>query len=164
MEDFLRLWRLARDSFSSSSCSTSRISSPTPSSGLIARPSRNNFTPKTANSTAAARCVKRSGMRVGTAWPRTAERTVMTISAENAAEKTTRRGWRMAISAATRNVLSPISEKMIIIKESMKEWKGWMTPPASPSSMSPESDIFCCGLVSSGSPFEAEGGSGCGIS
>jgi hypothetical protein len=30
------------------------------------------------------------------------------------------RGWRMAISAATRKVLSPISEKMIIERERKK--------------------------------------------
>ena len=33
----------------------------------------------------------------------------------------------MAISAATRNVLSPISEKMIIVNESIKECMGEMT-------------------------------------
>lgn len=41
----------------------------------------------------------------------------------------------MAISAATRNVLSPISEKMIIVRERMKEWNGWMMPALSSSFM-----------------------------
>ena len=108
-------------SFSSSSCSTSRISSPTPSFGLIARPSLISLKPKTRNKAAAAKCVKRSERRAGTACPRTAESTVITMSAEKAAEKTSSRGSRMAINAATRNVLSPISEKIIIVNASMKE-------------------------------------------
>lgn len=49
------------------------------------------------------------------------------MSAENAAVKTTNLGWRMAMSAATRNVLSPISEKRIMVKESRRECIGWMT-------------------------------------
>lgn len=56
-------------------------------------------------------------MSVGTAWPRTAERTVMTRSAERAAEKTRRRSCFMAMRAAIRKVLSPISEKRIIVRE-----------------------------------------------
>jgi hypothetical protein len=51
----------------------------------------------------------------------TAERIVMTIRAEKAAEKTRRRGCRIAMRAATRNVLSQISEKMIIVKDRMNE-------------------------------------------
>lgn len=47
------------------------------------------------------------------------------MSAENAAENTTRREWRIAMRAAMRKVLSPISEKMIIVKERINEWNGW---------------------------------------
>jgi hypothetical protein len=54
-------------SFSSSSCSTSRISSPTPSSGLIASPSLINLIPKPRNNAAAAKWVKRSFNSEGTA-------------------------------------------------------------------------------------------------
>lgn len=111
-------------SFSSSSCSTSRISSPTPSLGLMARPSLISLKPKTRNSAAAAKCVNLSDSKAGTAWPSTADRTVMTMSAEKAAEKTSSRGCRIAIRAATKKVLSPISENMIMVNERMKEWKG----------------------------------------
>lgn len=48
----------------------------------------------------------------------------MAMRAIKAAEKTTILGWRMAISAATRKVLSPISEKRIMVSERTKEWKG----------------------------------------
>lgn len=102
-------------------------------------------------------------MRVGTAWPKTADRTVMTMSAEKAAEKTRIRGCRIAISAATRKVLSPISEKMIMVRESTKEWNGWITPPASGSS-DVGLPVPVLGVVSSGLVFSDEGGIGCGIS
>lgn len=74
----------------------------------------------------------------------------------------------MAIKAATRKVLSPISEKRIIVKDRTKEWKGWMTPPASSSGML-EVGAFVFGVVSSGSDFESESGTGwgrssCGVS
>lgn len=46
------------------------------------------------------------------------------MRAERAAEKTTRRSWRIAIRAATRKVLSPISEKRIMVIDRTKEWKG----------------------------------------
>ena len=63
---------------------------------------------------------------MGTAWPRTAERMVIAMRAEKAAEKTRRRGCFIAIKAAMRKVLSPISENMIIVRESTKEWSGWI--------------------------------------
>ncbi len=105
----------ARFSFSSSSISTSCISADTPSSGLMARPSRSKRAPKIRNRTAARKVVRRLGIRVGTACPRTAERMVMAMRALRAAENTTRRSCFMAMSAATRKVLSPISEKMIMV-------------------------------------------------
>jgi hypothetical protein len=37
-----------------------------------------------------------------------------------APRKTTRRGWRMARMAEMKKVLSPISERMIVIKERMR--------------------------------------------
>ena len=48
----------------------------------------------------------------------------MAIRAVNAAEKTTSRGCFIAISAAIKKVLSPISEKMIIVNERIKAWRG----------------------------------------
>ena len=41
--------------------------------------------------------------------------------------KTTMRSWRMAMRAATRKVLSPISLKRIMVKERTREWMGEMT-------------------------------------
>ena len=49
---------------------------------------------------------------------------VIAMRAAKAAEKTTRRGCFMAIRAAMRKVLSPISENMIIERERRKEWRG----------------------------------------
>lgn len=71
----------------------------------------------------------RFGINVGTAWPRTAERIVMAIRAVKAAENTRRRGCFMAMRAAIRKVLSPISENMIIVKERRKEWRGCIKEP-----------------------------------
>jgi hypothetical protein len=94
----------------------------------------------------------------------TAERTVMTIRAEKAAEKTRRRGCRIAMRAATRKVLSPISEKMIIVKDRIKEWNGWMTPLLTSSSGVIEVGVFGLVTVSSGSLFVREPGTGWGMS
>jgi hypothetical protein len=69
----------------------------------------------------------------------------------------------MAINAATRNVLSPISENIIIVKESMNEWRGCMTPPASSPGRF-EAGVFGLGVVSRGSFLGSESGLGCGIS
>lgn len=52
---------------------------------------------------------------------------VIRIRAVKAAEKTRRRGCFIAINAAMRKVLSPTSEKMIMVKERRKEWRGWMS-------------------------------------
>ena len=84
----------------------------------------------------------------------------MTMRAEKAAEKTRRRGCRIAMRAATRKVLSPISEKMIMVKERMKEWKGWITPLGSSLSnveLVPEDFL---GDVSRGSSLGRDGGTG----
>ncbi len=70
--------------------------------------------------------MKRFGISVGTAWPKTAERMVMAMRALKAAVKTNIRGCFMAMRAAIRKVLSPISENIIIVKESRNEWRGWM--------------------------------------
>src|ERR1700761_4291143 len=82
-----RLYRRISCSFSSSSISTSFISSPTPSSGDMARPSRKSLTPKTRNRIAAAKLVNRFGKSVGTAWPKRADRKVMKPKAASAAVK-----------------------------------------------------------------------------
>ena len=85
------------------------------------KPSRTILVPKTRKRIAARKFVMRFGIKVGTAWPRTAERIVIAIRAVKAAEKTRRRGCFMAINAAIRKVLSPISENIIIVKERRKE-------------------------------------------
>jgi hypothetical protein len=64
--------------------------------------------------------------------------------------------------AATRNVLSPISEKMIIVKASIKEWKGCMAPSSTSSSV--EEGVLGGELVSRGSLVEMEPGTGRGLS
>jgi len=78
--------------------------------------------------------VNRFGIRVGTACPRTADKIVIAINAEKAAEKTRSLSCFIAMRAAIRNVLSPISEKRIIVRERMYEWKGWMRPSLPSSS------------------------------
>ena len=101
-------------------------------------------------------------MRVGTAWPSTADRIVMAMSAVKAAEKTTRRGCFIAIKAAMRKVLSPISEKMIIVRERTKECNGWIMEGG------PEVSIGIDGVkglrIASGSLLGTVGGTGRGIS
>ena len=111
----------ASSSFSSSSSSTSFISSLTPASGLMVYPSLSILAPNIRNSPAARKLVRRLGMRAGTAWPKMADRTVMGARAENAAENTKRRSYFMAMRAAIRKVLSPISENRIIVKERIYE-------------------------------------------
>ena len=115
-------------SFSSSSISTSFISSLTPSSGDMFRASRSILIPKTRNRAAARKLVTDLGINVGTACPSRAERTVMTIMAEKADVKTTIRGFRIAMSAATIKVLSPISDTRIMVKDRRRECSGWITP------------------------------------
>jgi hypothetical protein len=83
------------------------------------------------------------------------------MSAEKAAVKTTVRGCRIAMSAATKKVLSPISENIIMVKDRTNEWKGCMTPAGSLSS---KSGTVCGGVVSSGSSLTEDGGTGWGIS
>jgi hypothetical protein len=60
----------------------------------------------------------------------------MVIRAENAAEKTSIRSCFIAIRAAIRNVLSPISENRIIVSERMNECNGWIRPSFSSSGLS----------------------------
>lgn len=104
----------------------------------------------------------RFGMRVGTAWPRTAERMVMAMRAVKAAENTRKRGCFMAIRAAIKNVLSPISENIIMVKERAKEWSGCIRDPVVADNEGRE-DVN--GLrISSGSFFATVGGTGGGIS
>ncbi len=62
----------------------------------------------------------------------------MAMRAAKAAEKTTRRGCFMAIRAAMRKVLSPISEKMIIDKDRRKEWRGCIREVGAEVSKVPE--------------------------
>lgn len=49
------------------------------------------------------------------------------MRAVKAAEKTSSRGCFIAINAAIRKVLSPTSEKMIMVKERRNECRGWMS-------------------------------------
>lgn len=124
------IWR-ASSSFSANSISTSFISLPTPSPDGIAYPSRNILIPKMRKSVAAAKFVYLGDISDGTAWPRTTESIVMTIMAGNEAEKTRRGECFIAMRHATRKVLSPISEKMIIVKARKNECKGWIKDAAS---------------------------------
>lgn len=55
----------------------------------------------------------------------------------------------MAIKAATRKVLSPISETRIMLMARMYEWKGWMT--AAPFESSKSSDSSEEGYLADGS-------------
>lgn len=50
-----------------------------------------------------------------------ADKTVIAMRAAKAAEKTKRRGCFIAIKAAIRKVLSPISEKTIMVSERRNE-------------------------------------------
>ena len=68
----------------------------------------------------------------------------------------------MAIRAAIRNVLSPISEKMIIARERTKECSGWMREAELPVSMGMEGVKGA--RTARGSLLEAVGGTGCGMS
>ena len=104
----------------------------------------------------------RGGCSVGSVWPRKEESTVMTQRAEKAAEKTRRGGCFMAIRQATRKVLSPISEKRIMVRERMKEWKGWMRPLASGEGTSVVVGVL--GATLRGSSLEEPGGDGWGMS
>ena len=67
----------------------------------------------------------------------------------------------MAIRAATRNVLSPISEKRIMVKERKNEWRGCISPFASVGFV-PCGELF--ESTFRGSSFEEPGGDGCGMS
>lgn len=104
----------------------------------------------------------RFGIRVGTAWPRTAERIVMAMRAVKAAEKTSRRGCFMAISAAIRKVLSPISENTIIVKERRKECRGWIKELVAVANKGIEG--LRGSLIWRGSSLDEVGGRGGGIS
>lgn len=73
---------------------------------------------------------------MGTAWPRTADKIDITIKDANAAVNTTTRGCFIAMRAAMRNVLSPISENRIMIKERVKECHGELIVPDISSSSS----------------------------
>src|SRR3954447_23478390 len=95
----------------------------------------------------------------------------MPIKALNAAVKTTRRGWRIAMRAATRNVLSPISETRIIVKEKtrecselpcsgMSELESWFNEEELEDEPEPREP---CSRAS-GSSLTMAGGLGCGIS
>ena len=102
------------------------------------------------------------GINVGTACPRTAERIVIVIKAEKAAEKTSIRSCFIAIRAAMRNVLSPTSENRIMVRERTKEWKGCIRPSVSSSGRSYLGEDFEFGFVMSRWSFWADSGRGWG--
>ena len=80
----------------------------------------------------------------------------MAMRAVKAAEKTTNLGCFIAIRAAMRNVLSPISEKMIIVRERTKECNGCMIDAGADVSIGIEG---VKGLrIASGSLLETVGG------
>jgi fructose-1,6-bisphosphatase/sedoheptulose 1,7-bisphosphatase-like protein len=71
----------------------------------------------------------------------------------------------MAMSAAIRKVLSPISENMIIDKERRKEWRGCIREAgAEVSNVLDGVKDFMISLIWSGSFLEVVGGTGWGIS
>ncbi len=86
----------------------------------------------------------------------------MAIRAVKAAEKTMNRGCFIAIKAAIKNVLSPISEKMIIARERTKECSGWMIEAELPVSIGMEGVKGA--RIARGSLLEAVAGTGCGRS
>lgn len=61
----------------------------------------------------------------------------MMTNEANAAEKTTLRGCRIAMSAAIKNVLSPNSDIMIIVNENKKECSGADVNPDGESASEP---------------------------
>ena len=86
----------------------------------------------------------------------------MQMRAENAAVKTTRRGCFIAMRAAIKKVLSPISEKIIIVRERRKEWRGWIREAGAEVRRGIEG---VKGLrISSGSLLEEPTGAGWGMS
>lgn len=86
----------------------------------------------------------------------------MAIKAVNAAEKTRRRGCFIAIRAAIKKVLSPISENIIIVRDRRKECRGWIKDPGVVFSRGRDG---VKGLrISRGSLFIVVGGEGGGIS
>lgn len=101
-------------------------------------------------------------MSVGTAWPSTAERIVIAIRAVKAAENTTSRGCFIAMRAAIRKVLSPISENMIIVRERTKECNGCMIDAG--AAVKEGKDGGKSFFIARGSLLEADSGTGCGIS
>lgn len=87
---------------------------------------------------------------------------VITIRAVKAAEKTRRRGCFIAMRAAIRKVLSPISENKIIVRERMKEWRGCINDPVVAARRGREG---VKGLrIFKGSDLDVVGGTGSGIS
>ena len=84
------------------------------------------------------------------------------MRAVKAAEKTISRGCFIAIRAAIKNVLSPISEKMIIVRERTKECNGWMREAELPVSKGMEGVKGA--RIARGSLLEAVAGIGCGRS
>ena len=84
------------------------------------------------------------------------------MRAVKAAEKTISRGCFIAIKAAIKKVLSPISEKIIIVSERTKECSGWMRVAEFPVSMGMEG-VKGARMVR-GSLLEAVAGTGCGRS
>ena len=89
----------------------------------------------------------------------------MAIRAAKAAEKTTKRGCFIAMRAAMRKVLSPISENIIIDRERRKEWSGCIKEAGAEVSKLLEGvkDLMIS-LICSGSFLEVVGGTGWGIS
>jgi hypothetical protein len=83
-------------------------------------PSHKDFKPNKKNKTVAPLCVQVLDIKLGAAQPKKAEKTVITARAPRAPEKTVTRECRIAKSAATKNVLSPISETTIIAMDLKK--------------------------------------------
>lgn len=71
--------------------------------------------------------VWRSDIKVIKEWPTIPDKIVIIASDEAAEENTSNLGWRIAIKAAIRKVLSPISDTPIMETAMMKDFVGFST-------------------------------------
>lgn len=91
------------------------------------------------------------GTKLGKTWPKNADRTDMMAKEEKAAANTTNRECFMAIIAAIKKVLSPISDTMIMSKEIRKDFSNSALEPTSLSRPTPTSLFGVVGRLVSAS-------------
>ena len=100
--------------------SSSKLTPPSPAS-----PSHSDLAPNTKNSATAAQCVHFFEISAGAAHPRKADSAVIVASAPIAPAKTSFCGCFIAMMAAMKKVLSPISETRIMPQDLRKPCFGW---------------------------------------